>query len=410
MKKKMYPAVLALALALTATACGNTAGDGNNVKNEQTDKNRKSDTRLVSVKDLEQYVKLAEYKGISLDKVVSVISEDDLAAQIDENLMNAAEEISGGAEMGDLVTINFVGTKDGEAFDGGTANNYDLTLGAGGMIPGFEDGIVGMKKGETKDLNLTFPEDYHEESFAGEDVVFKITCQKVRRKAELTDEWAAKQGDYKTADDYRAGVKAQMEENAQKAADEELKNKAWLQVVDASEVLEYPQEDIDKQKKEYKKITQRFADQAEMELEEFVKSQNMTMEQFEASMQQYAELIVKQDLVIQAILDAENISLNDEECLAIQDELIKNSGSKDLAEMIDKYGQEGVDEAIGLLRVEDFILKNAKINEKASGGDTTGENAEAVTSEETQEPDAEGEIDAELEEDGEADDDTAVVE
>lgn len=410
MKKKMYLAVLALALALTATACGNTAGDGNNVKNEQTDKNRKSDTRLVSVKDLEQYVKLAEYKGISLDKVISVISEDDLAAQIDENLMNAAEEISGGAEMGDLVTINFVGTKDGEAFDGGTANNYDLTLGAGGMIPGFEDGIVGMKKGETKDLNLTFPEDYHEESFAGEDVVFKITCQKVRRKAELTDEWAAKQGDYKTADDYRAGVKAQMEENAQKAADEELKNKAWLQVVDASEVLEYPQEDIDKQKKEYKKITQRFADQAEMELEEFVESQNMTMEQFEASMQQYAELIVKQDLVIQAILDAENISLNDEECLAIQDELIKNSGSKDLAEMIDKYGQEGVDEAIGLLRVEDFILKNAKINEKASGGDTTGENAEAVTSEETQEPDAEGEIDAELEEDGEADDDTAVVE
>lgn len=410
MKKKMYLAVLALALALTATACGNTAGDGNNVKNEQTDKNRKSDTRLVSVKDLEQYVKLAEYKGISLDKVVSVISEDDLAAQIDENLMNAAEEISGGAEMGDLVTINYVGTKDGEAFDGGTANNYDLTLGAGGMIPGLEDGIVGMKKGETKDLNLTFPEDYHEESFAGEDVVFKITCQKVRRKAELTDEWAAKQGDYKTADDYRAGVKAQMEENAQKAADEELKNKAWLQVVDASEVLEYPQEDIDKQKKEYKKITQRFADQAEMELEEFVKSQNMTMEQFEASMQQYAELIVKQDLVIQAILDAENISLNDEECLAIQDELVKNSGSKDLAEMIDKYGQEGVDEAIGLLRVEDFILKNAKINEKASGGDTTGENAEAVTSEETQEPDAEGEIDAELEEDGEADDDTAVVE
>lgn len=409
MKKKMYLAVLTLALALTATACGNNTGDGNNVKNEQTDK-KKADTRLVSVKDLEKYVKLGEYKGITLDKVVSVISEDDLAAQIDENLMKAAEEISGGAEMGDLVTINFVGTKDGEAFDGGTANNYDLTLGSGGMIPGFEDGIVGMKKGETKDLNLTFPEDYHEPSFAGEDVVFKITCQKVRRKAELTDEWAAKQGDYKSADAYRAAIKTQMEEAAQKAAEEELKNSAWLRVVDSSEVLEYPQEDIEKQKKEYRKITQRFADQAKMELEEFVKSQNMTMEQFEASTQQYAELIVKQDLVIQAILDAENISLSDEECLEIQEELIKNSGSKDLAEMIDRYGQEGVDEAIGLLRVEDFILKNAKINEKASGGDTTGENAEAVTNEETQKPDAEGEIDAELEEDSDADDDTAVVE
>lgn len=409
MKKKMYLAVLTLALALTVTACGNNTGDGSNVKNEQTDK-KKADTRLVSVKDLEKYVKLGEYKGITLDKVVSVISEDDLAAQIDENLMKAAEEISGGAEMGDLVTINFVGTKDGKAFDGGTANNYDLTLGSGGMIPGFEDGIVGMKKGQTKDLNLTFPEDYHEPSFAGEDVVFKITCQKVRRKAELTDEWAAKQGDYKSADAYRAAIKTQMEEAAQKAAEEELKNSAWLRVVDSSEVLEYPQEDIEKQKKEYRKITQRFADQAKMELEEFVKSQNMTMEQFEASTQQYAELIVKQDLVIQAILDAENISLSDEECLEIQEELIKNSGSKDLAEMIDRYGQEGVDEAIGLLRVEDFILKNAKINEKASGGDTTGENAEAVTNEETQKPDAEGEIDAELEEDSDADDDTAVVE
>lgn len=247
-EKKMYLAVLALALALTATACGNNTGDGSNVKNEQTDK-KKADTRLVSVKDLEKYVKLGEYKGITLDKVVSVISEDDLAAQIDENLMKAAEEISGGAEMGDLVTINFVGTKDGEAFDGGTANNYDLTLGSGGMIPGFEDGIVGMKKGETKDLNLTFPEDYHEPSFAGEDVVFKITCQKVRRKAELTDEWAAKQGDYKSADAYRAAIKTQMEEAAQKAAEEELKNSAWLRVVDSSEVLEYPQEDIEKQKK-----------------------------------------------------------------------------------------------------------------------------------------------------------------
>lgn len=410
MKKKMYLVAMAFAVALTAAACGSNADEGNNVKNEQTDKKGKTDTRLVSVNDLEKYIKLGEYKGITLDKVVNVISDDDVSAQIDENLMGAAEEISGGAEMGDLVTINYVGTKDGEAFDGGTANNYDLTLGSGGMIDGFEDGIVGIKKGETRDLNLTFPEDYQEESLAGKDVVFKVTCQKVRRKAVLTDEWAAKQGDYETADDYRAGIKAQMEENAQTTADEELKDNAWLQVVAASEILEYPQEDIEKQKKEYKKITQRFADQAEMELEDFVESQGMTMEQFEASTQQYAELIVQQDLVIQAILDAEDISLDDEECLKIQDELIKESGSKDLAELIDTYGQEGVDEAIGLLRVKDFILKNAKINEKASSGETTGENADAISSEEIQNPDAEGEIDAELENENPEDEDTVVVE
>lgn len=411
MKRKMYLAVLACVIALTAAGCGSagTTEDGKTDTKVETPA-KKNDTRLVSVKDLDKYVKLPEYKGITLDKTVQVVTEDDLQAQIDENLMAAAVEVNEKAENGDLVTINYVGTKDGVAFEGGTANNYDLVLGSGGMIPGFEEGIVGMKKGETKDVPLTFPEDYFEESLAGQDVVFQMTCQNVRRKAELTDEWAAGQGDYATADEYREGVRAQMEENAKKTADENLKTQALYQIMDSTEILEYPEEDIEKQKADYKSKIQLYADQGEMELEAFVESQGMTMEQFEEQMQQYAEIMVKQNLVIQAILDAEKISLDDEECLKIQDKLIADMGVKDLAALIDTYGQEAVDEAIALVRVEDFILKNATINELAAGGDTTGENADAVTDEEIQDPDVEGEIDEELEIDGAEDEDTVVVE
>lgn len=409
MKRKIYLALLALAVVLGAAGCGDTA-ENKGVESNAEQPLKKDDTRLVSVKNMDKYVKVAEYKGITLDKVTGVISEDELQAQIDENLMSAAEEITGKAEMGDLVTINYVGTKDGVAFDGGTANNYDHVLGSGGMIDGFEEGIVGMKRGETKDLNLTFPEDYFETSLAGEDVVFKITCQNVRRKAELTDEWAARQGDYNTADEYREGIRTQMEEDARKSADENLKTQAWYQIVDSSEVLEYPEEDVEKEKEEYQKMIQLYADQAQIELKDFVKSQGMTMEQFQDEMQRYAEIMVKQNMILQTILDAENISLDDEECLKIQDQLIVDMGVKDLAELIDKYGQESVDEAIALVRVEDFILKNAVINEMASGGDTVGENAEAVTDEEMQNPDMEGEIDEELEEDGLTDEDTVVVE
>lgn len=416
MKKKVYLAVLALCIALTASACGSTAEDKKvETKTEQEEKKdkkeEKSETRLVSVDDVEKYVTLGEYKGIALDNTVSVITEDDLAAQIDAELMSKAEEVSEPAQNGDIVTINYVGTKDGVAFDGGTANNYDLTLGSGRMIPGFEEGIVGMKKGETKDVNLTFPEDYPAEDLAGQDVVFKMTCQKVRRKAVLTDAWVEKSTEYKTVDEYRASVRKAMEENAQAAALVTLKDTAWNMVVESSEIKEYPEKDIENAAAEFKKMIEGYAKQAGVELEEFVETQQMTMEQLEESAKQYAEAKVKQILIVQAILDAEGLSLDDDESLKIQDELIEGSGAGDLAGLIDTYGQAAVDEAIGLLRVENFIVENAEINEKVTSGDTTGANADSTSDESVQTPDEENVVDQELEDEfeDEADNDTVEV-
>ena len=405
MKKKAYLAILALCVVLGASACGTETGETTeqtqNTETEKNDKEKPSSygTRLVSVKDVDKYITIGEYKGIQLDKTVAEITEEEVDAQISNDLKNKAEEVTdknGTVENGDLVTINFVGTKDGETFDGGTANNYDLTIGEGMMIDGFEDGIIGMKKGETKEVPLTFPEDYYEPSMAGADVVFKITLQNFRRTPELSEEWVAANTDYKTLEEYREGTRKTLAEAAEQSAQNNLQNTAWGTVIGNCEVKEYPQDDIDNAVAEYKKLNEEYAAQGDMDLEKFVESQGLTMEAFEEQCQQYTEAKVKQNLVVQGIMDKEGLTLEDEESLKIQNQLIEQFGVKDLADLVDQYGQVAVDESIGILRVTDFIVDQAEIKDMVANGDTVGvdgeagaEDAEEETEEETEEEAAE---------------------
>lgn len=419
MKKKTYLVILALCAAMAMTACGTSAGQREETKSTaesqdtadekdskaadsaESDSDKEStgtvsgDTRLVSVDDVSKYVTIGQYKGLSLDKTVEAVTDDMVNGRIKEELQNKAEEVTeGSVQNGDVVTINYVGTKDGVAFDGGTANNYELTIGSGTFIDGFEDGIIGMKKGQTKDLDLTFPEEYSSEELAGQEVVFKVTLQSFKRAPELTDDWAAKNTDCKTAEEYRKEIRTTLEDEAKTSAQNTLRETAWNTVLSASEVKEYPQDDLDTAKTEFKTLYENYAKQGDMTLEDFVKAQGISMDDFEEQSSQYAEYKVKQNLIVQGIMDAENMTLEDEKSLSIQDELIKAYNVKDLAALVDKYGQAAVDESIGLLRVEDFILDNATVEEKVTAGDTEGVNGDDPSEDGSS---AEGTVDEELE-------------
>lgn len=419
MKKKTYLVILALCAAMAMTACGASAGQKEETKSTaesqdtadekdskaadsaESDSDKEStgtvsgDTRLVSVDDVSKYVTIGQYKGLSLDKSVEAVTDDMVDGRIKEELQNKAEEVTeGSVQNGDVVTINYVGTKDGVAFDGGTANNYELTIGSGTFIDGFEDGIIGMKKGQTKDLDLTFPEEYSSEELAGQEVVFKVTLQSFKRAPELTDDWAAKNTDCKTAEEYRKEIRTTLEDEAKTSAQNTLRETAWNTVLSASEVKEYPQDDMDTAKTEFKTLYENYAKQGDMTLEDFVKAQGISMDDFEEQSSQYAEYKVKQNLIVQGIMDAENMTLEDEKSLSIQDELIKAYNVKDLAALVDKYGQAAVDESIGLLRVEDFILDNATVEEKVTAGDTEGVNGDDPSEDGSS---AEGTVDEELE-------------
>ena len=407
MKRKAYLAALVMCMALAVNGCGdnkettdteNTATEQQTEESEETEDNQEQAasytdstgaTRLVSVDNVEKYVTIADYKGITLDNSVQEVTDEAVENRVAENLKSSAETVTdenATIQNGDTATINFVGTKDGEAFEGGTGNNYDLVIGSGSMIPGFEEGIVGMKKGETKDVPVTFPENYRNTELAGQDAVFQITVQSFKRPPELTDDWVAANTDYKTVDEYKANVRTQLEQEAQEQADNSLRSTAWNTVYTNSEVVEYPEKDVEEAAKTFRNQAEAYAKQGNMELEDFVASQGVSMDDFEAQCQQYAQAKVKQDLIIQGIMDAEGMTLEDEESLAIQNQLVEQYASGDLAALIDTYGQVAVDESIGLIRVQNFIIANANYDQTASDdtsdaadGEVTGTTADTGT-------------------------------
>ena len=368
MKKKTVAAMLVMCMALSATACGGS--DTKETKTETTQdtgdkkdsassdkKTSASAVRLVSVSDVSKYVTIGEYKGLTLDRSSVTVTDDDVQAEIDYNLEENGTEVNDGTvEEGDSVTINFTGTIDGKEFDGGSAEDYDLVIGEGGMIDGFEDGIIGMKKGETKELDLTFPDDYYEESVAGKPVVFKVTLQKFTRPSELNDEWVAANTEYKTVDEYRAAVKKELEENETKSADYDLYSNAWSEVLANSEVKEYPEEDVDKAVEAYKKLNEK---------------------DYEEDCQQYAESKVEQNLIVQGIMDAEGLSLDDDDIQTLKDELLSEYGYESFDQLVAYYGEQEVNESLALMRVERFIVDNATVNEtSATEADVANEDAD----------------------------------
>ncbi|RGU30341.1 trigger factor [Ruminococcus sp. AF17-22AC] len=377
-------------MAVSAAACGKSSDtektttettdtkDSEDSEKDSTDTDTKEtdssgENRLVSVKDVSKYVTIGEYKGLELTRTSQPVTDDDVQAEINYNLEDNGSEVKDGTvENGDTVTINFTGTIDGKEFDGGSAEDYELVVGDGEMIDGFEDGIVGMKSGETKELDLTFPDDYYEESVAGKAVVFKVTLQKFTRPAELTDEWVAENTEYKTVDEYRAAVKTQLEDTAVQTADYELYSDAWNEVQAASEIKDYPKEDVDAAKKSYQELNEKYVKDAGMEMADFLESQGMSEEDYESECQQYAESKVEQNLIVQGIMDAEGLSIDDEETQKLKDDLIKEYGFASIDEMIETYGEQEVNESLALLRVERFIVDNANVTEVA------GDDADAV--------------------------------
>ena len=390
MKKKAVVAMLIMCMAVSAAACGKSSDtektttettdtkDSEDSEKDSTDTDTKEAAssegkRLVSVKDVSKYVTIGEYKGLELTRTSQPVTDDDVQAEINYNLEDNGSEVKDGTvENGDTVTINFTGTIDGKEFDGGSAEDYELVVGDGEMIDGFEDGIVGMKSGETKELDLTFPDDYYEESVAGKAVVFKVSVQKFTRPAELTDEWVAENTEYKTVDEYRAAVKTQLEDTAVQTADYELYSDAWNEVQAASEIKDYPKEDVDAAKKSYQELNEKYVKDAGMEMADFLESQGMSEEDYESECQQYAESKVEQNLIVQGIMDAEGLSIDDEETQKLKDDLIKEYGFASIDEMIETYGEQEVNESLALLRVERFIVDNANVTEVA------GDDADAV--------------------------------
>ena len=431
MKKKTVVAMLVMSMAFTAAACGSekeTKATTDTKEEAKTDKKEtkedvaedtsKEDTsqkdssdsekkeaepvKLVSVDNLSDYVTVGEYKGLKLDRITQSVTDDDVQAEIDYDLQSKGDEVKDGVVEGDVATINFTGTIDGEEFDGGSADDYELTIGEGSMIDGFEDGIVGMKPGETKELDLTFPDDYYEEDLAGKAVVFKVTLQKAVRKAELTEDWVTANTDYKSVDEYKASVKKNLEEQAAEAADSTLRDNAWSEVLSASEVKKYPEADVNTAIDEYKASYETYIEEIGIEMSDFLDAQGMTQDDFDEQCKETAQARVEQNMIVQEIMNKEGLSIDDD-ADKINSIFYSEYGLNSDDEIKDAYylSDQEIAEEKALICVKEFIVANATVEEKTGSEGDLIANEDAYDLEGGDDGDVEYQIVDESEEDGE---------
>ena len=262
-------------------------------------------------------VTLGQYKGIEASRESVVVSDEDVNAEVESARKRNARKVSveREAQMGDTANIDFDGFLNGERFDGGKAEGYDLELGSNSFVPGFEEQIVGMQIGEEKDLDITFPEEYVEE-LAGKAVVFKVKLNSltVSELPELDDEFAKDVSEFDTLDEYKADIRTNLEKRRQDEAEEKARSEIMHKAAE-NMTVEIP--DVMVQEK-VEEILRNYAanfglNSRDMDYAQLMKMMGLDENTVNVSIRPGAQVQVKNDLLIEAVIKAENIEVSDEE-------------------------------------------------------------------------------------------------
>ena len=300
-------------------------------------------------------VKLGEYKNLTVAKQEREVTDADVEERLNQKRNQQAElvVVEEPAKEGDTVVIDFEGFKDGVAFEGGKGENYSLELGSGSFIPGFEDQLVGAKAGDDVEVKVTFPEDYQAEDLAGKEAIFKVKVHEVKEKElpELDDEFAKDVDDeVETLDELKAKIREELTATKASQAEEAVHDEALRKAVENAEVVELPHvmvhDEVHRAMDEFLNNMQRQGISPEM----YYQLTNSTEADLHKQFEQDAELRVKTNLVIEAIVKAENLEATEEEI------------EKEIAELAETYNMP-VDQVKRLLTTDmlshDITMKKA---------------------------------------------------
>lgn len=309
-------------------------------------------------------VKLGDYKNLEVEKQNREVTDEDV-----ENRLKAAQEREAelvvtdeAAKEGDTVVIDFEGFKDGEAFEGGKGDNYSLELGSHSFIPGFEEQLVGVKAGDDTEVNVTFPEDYQAAELAGQPAVFKVKVHEVKEKQvpELDDELAKDIDDsVNTLAELKEKYRKELEEQRVAEADEAVKNLAIQKAVDNAEIVDLPQEMIDE---EINRSVQQFEQQMQQQgisPQMYFQLTGTTEDDLRKQFAAEAEQRVRTNLVLEAIMDAENIEATDED---VENEIkeLSNEYHLDEKQIRSVLSDDMIKHDIRMKRAVDMITETAK--------------------------------------------------
>ena len=310
-------------------------------------------------------VTLGKYKGIELKKVEYNVEEKDIDHEIghmqerNARLVNVEDRP---VEKDDTTVIDFEGFVDGVAFEGGNAENHELVIGSNTFIPGFEDQIIGMKIGEEKDINVTFPEEYFSKDLAGKAAVFKVKLHEIKKKElpEVDDEFAKDVSEFDTIKELKASIKEKLEEENKNKAKYETEEEAIKTVCDNTEI-DIPSGMVETETDNMiKDIEQRLMYQG-LNFAQYLQMMGKTEEDMRNEMKEQAERQVKTKLVLEAIVVAEKIEATEEEIKAKLEEMATMYG-KDVKELESNASLKAyVAESAKTEKAISFIVDNAKI-------------------------------------------------
>ena len=310
-------------------------------------------------------VELGNYKGVEVSKVDTEATD----ADVEEEIKKVAEQNSRtitvedrAVKDGDMTVIDFEGFIDGEAFEGGKGENYPLTIGSHSFIDNFEDQIIGMNIGDEKEINVTFPEDYHAEELKGKPATFKVSVKEIKEKQlpDIDDDFAQDVSDFDTLDEYKADLKKKIAERKEAEAKKQKETEAIEKIV-ADSKMDIPQAMIDTQVTRMAEDFAQRLQQQGLSLETYFKYTGLTAEKILDDMKPEAVKRIQNSLVLEAVAKAENIQVSDDEFnaeLSKMAEMYKMEVDK-IKEFMGESEEKQMRDDIAIQKAVDLIVSSA---------------------------------------------------
>lgn len=377
-KQRVGAIVLAGMMVLSMTGCGNS-----------------------KAKAYSKYVTLGDYKGIEYTKTVAEVTEDDIQSKLDsfvEGLAETNEVTDRAVKDGDIVNIDYVGTMDGEEFEGGSDTGYDLTIGSNSFIDGFETGLIGHNVGEEVSLDLQFPDPYpNNTDLAGKDVNFKVTINKISVKTtpELTDQLVKDNTDYDTIDAYKESIKEDLEKTNETNAEKQAKSDIFDKVVSNCKISGYDEDEVkdlvDEEFKSFKNTADSYESYGYSYEDVLSMNGYDSEESLKKGITEYVKKYLDQKMVLYCIAAKEGIKVTSDETDKKVQEYMDTYNVDTKEEVYNYFGDDYFEVLVLSEKVMDYLKDNAKLvdsteadsedTEAADSKDTT----EATTTEESSE-------------------------
>lgn len=394
MKKKAVALLLCVSMMMTLNACGKTNKDNT----QGTETVAETETEVIPSSadityDAGDYVSLGDYMNmeVTLDKDYQVTDEmvkNYVNNNVIANYPYYVESDKTVVENGDVANIDYEGLLDGEAFDGGTAQDYDLEIGSGSFIDGFEDGLIGAEVGKETDLNLTFPEDYGNSDLAGKEVVFKVTVNAIKVKQDitydtLTDEYVTYLSDklgasYETVSDLTSDIRTYLEEQANSSRTQAIRSAVIAKLPEVCTVNALPDGLLDARMQEYlKKFEDTYC--KDTTLEDYLSgTYNTTVDDFKTQVQSEIETELDTQLILEAIAAVENIEFDEDGFNSYVSSLLSNYGYDSEDALYENYAQTAED---GKAYLQTIYLCNKALDRVIENTNVTYNAAEESTEE-----------------------------